>query len=223
MKKEESDEQIVKLEEKISIKTIEEMHKGIIAIIQSDEKQVLIKRQHFQDLLDRQPQPEVLKRHPFIKIKGKGILYLPISHIEGLLDALFFGQWETYNFHFERIGNELVGSIELSYTDPITDKIMRKSGGASEQIMVNALTDKEKTDMSKLEKSIYALDLDSNKKPAALSGLIGTLKTDCIKNAAKSIGNCFGRSINRDVVAIPFQILPTEYNEIKKVLDGEKK
>lgn len=210
-------DKLEKAENEISTNTIKELHDGIIAIIENDKDKVLVKRQAFQQLLDRFPRKEILKQHPYMK----NVVYLPISHIEGLLDALFFGQWETTNFQYLLIGNELSGSMELSYIDPITDRRITKVGAAAEQVQVNALPDAEKKKMSKSEISMHSLDLQNNKKPAALTGLIGSLKTDCLKNAAKSIGNAFGRSINRDIVATPFQILPTTYDRIKNAMNNE--
>jgi len=212
---EKKNSELQKAEDQISMETIEKMHQGVIALIENDTDKVLIKRQRFQDLMDRGPRKEVTKTHPFIK----NVKYLPISHVEGLLDALFFGQWDTKNFRYQLIGNELSGSIELCYVDPITGRERTLTGTAAEQIQVNAIDKKVKDSMTKEEISQYALDLQNNKKPAALVGAIGTLKTDCIKNAAKSIGNCFGRNINREVVATPFQILPQNYDLIKAKLD----
>ena len=218
MDKQKADEQVALLETEISMETIEKMHKGIIAIIQSDEDNKLIQRQHFQGLLDRIPPKEVVKIHPFLR----NVKYLPISYVEGLLDALFFSQWDTKNFKYQLIGNELSGDIELTYLDPITKRERTLSGSAAVQIQVNALKADEKKGMSKEELSRYALDLHNNKKPAALVGAIGTLKTDCLKNATKSIGSTFGRNLNRDIAATPFQILPTNYEPIKKIIDERK-
>jgi len=218
MKKQKADEQLEKLEQKISMETIEKMHKGIIALIESKEVNTLVKRQSFQELIDRIPNPNVVKTHPFLR----GVKYLPIGLVEGMLDVLFFGQWDTKNFSYLLIGNELSGSIELSFIDPITGRERTIVGVAAEQIQVNALDPKIKKDMSKEAVSQYALDLQNNKKPAALVGAIGKLKTDCIKNAAKSIGNCFGRTLNRDTVSTSFQIIPTNYSDIKETLDARK-
>ena len=218
MTKQKADEQLVKLEQKISMETVDKMHKGIIAIIESNEDNKLIQRQRFQELLDRIPPKEVVKTHPYLR----NVKYLPISYVEGLLDALFFAQWDTKNYKYLLIGNELSGDIEFSYQDPITKRERTLSGSAAVQIQVNALKENVKKNMKPEDVSRYALDLHNNKKPAALVGAIGTLKTDCIKNAAKSIGNAFGRNLNRDIKAVPFQILPTEYDKIKKVLDERK-
>lgn len=103
--------------------------------------------------------------------------YLPISHIEALLDRYFFGRWSTRNFTFENIANELVGSLELILIHPYTNEMIVRTGVASVQIRVNKDTRKKITN---------ALVCD-----------VPHLKSECIKNAAKSIGKIFGRDISR--------------------------
>lgn len=103
--------------------------------------------------------------------------YLPISHIEAMLDKYFFGRWSVRNFSFENIANEVIGSCELVVVHPYTNEEIVRAGVASVQIRVNKDTGKKITN---------ALVCD-----------IPHLKAECIKNAAKSLGKVFGRDIAR--------------------------
>lgn len=103
--------------------------------------------------------------------------YLPISHIENLLDKYFFGLWSTDDFTWQNIANELVGSITLRVKHPLTGEVITRTGVGSVQIRVNKDTGKKVTN--------------------ALVADIPHLKAECIKNAAKSIGKVFGRDLSR--------------------------
>lgn len=103
--------------------------------------------------------------------------YLPISHIENLLDKYFFGLWSTDEFKWENIANELVGSITLRVRHPLTGEVITRTGVGGVQIRVNKETGKKVTN--------------------ALVADVPHLKAECIKNAAKSIGKVFGRDLGR--------------------------
>lgn len=129
-----------------------------------------------------------------------------ISHIEMTLDEYFFGLWETENFRWQLISNEVVGSIDLVVTHPVTGLKYRRTGAAAIQIMVDAVPDdlkfnphdtKEQAERRKKDRNQWALDVQ-NKKPAALDMGFPKLKAECVKNAALSLGKLFGRDINRD-------------------------
>jgi len=139
-----------------------------------------IRMQNFSTKLNSLPSPESIDKTP----DGKAGTIL-ISHIEMLLDENFFGLWETENFKWAVIANEIVGSIDLVLTHPVTNQKFRRVGAASVQIMVNAGTN--------------ALDVN-NKKSNALDMGFPKLKTECVKNAANSLGKLFGRDLNRKKV-----------------------
>lgn len=133
--------------------------------------------QNFHTKLNCNPEPESIDKTP----DGKAGTIL-ISHIEMLLDEYFFGLWETENFKWAVIANEVVGSIDLVFTHPVTNAKYRRVGAASVQIMV--------------DKGTAPLDVN-NKKPNALDMGFPKLKTECVKNAANSLGKLFGRDLNR--------------------------
>lgn len=133
--------------------------------------------QVFIERLNTLPSVESMDKTP----DGKANTIL-ISHIEMLLDEYFFGLWETENFKWTVIANEVVGSIELVFLHPVSGYKMRRTGAAAIQIMV--------------DKGANALDVNA-KKSNALDMGFPKLKAECLKNAANSLGKLFGRDINR--------------------------
>jgi hypothetical protein len=94
--------------------------------------------------------------------------YLPIDFIETRLDEVFFGLWETHDFKYINIGGQLAGHITLEITHPLTGNKLKRIGAAGVTVQQG---------MADLQ--------------------VPELKTECIKNAAKSLGKSFGRSLNR--------------------------
>lgn len=145
------------------------------------------KMESFTSQLNAEPTTEELERTPDGRAQ-----YLPISFVENTLDELFMGRWETTNFRWERILNEIIGSIDLVVIHPFTQEKIVRTGAAAYQIMVDAYP----SNLPKDEKNKWALNLE-NKKPNSLDMGFPKLKADCIKNAALSLGKIFGRDINR--------------------------
>ena len=115
-----------------------------------------------------------------------------ISHIETTLDELFFGQWKTENFKWSPVANEIQGALELVVIHPVTGFEIRRTGAASIVIMV----DRAPENLQGQERNQWALN-PSNKKPNALDMAFPKLKSECLKNAAQSLGKVFGRDLNR--------------------------
>lgn len=109
-------------------------------------------------------------------------LYLPISFIEMTLDELFFGLWETKDFKWQVIANEIVGSISLRVFHPTAGIWIERTGASA--TMIRQTKGAQLTDVS--AKIHNALEMD-----------LPHLKADCIANAAKSLGKVFGRDLNR--------------------------
>lgn len=143
----------------------------------------------FHASLNKDPAPESIDSTPDGKAKT-----VVISHVEMLLDEYFFGLWSTENFRWERLGNEVVGSIDLVVIHPVTNTPIRRTGAASIQIMVDRVPDNIKHDNQ--TKNAWNLNME-NKKPNALDMGFPKLKAECEKNAAISLGKLFGRDINR--------------------------
>jgi hypothetical protein len=128
-----------------------------------------------------------------------------ISHIEMTLDEMFFGEWETYDFKWSVIANEVTGSIILQVVHPVSGRSLRRTGAAAIQIMVDAVPEELKADKNdtysekmrkKRERNLWSLD-PANKKQSALDMGFPKLKAECEKNAAQSLGKLFGRDLNR--------------------------
>ena len=171
------------------------------------------KLQAFTERLNKLPEAESIDK----TADGKANTVL-ISHIEMLLDEYFFGLWETENFKWSVITNEIVGSIDLVFTHPISGQKMRRVGAAAIQIMV----DKAPSDLQGIEKNKWALNPD-HKKSNALDMGFPKLKAECLKNAAQSLGKLFGRDLNRKKQdTFKPLVNPTRWQNIepKKELNG---
>jgi hypothetical protein len=154
--------------------------------------------QKFQQMLNASPDQVGIESTPDGKART-----LVISHVETTLDEMFFGHWRTENFKWERMANEVVGSIDLIVIHPISGYEIRRSGAASIVIMV----DKAPQNIQGTERNRWALNAE-NKKSNALDLAFPKLKTECIKNAAISLGKLFGRDLNRNNIDIykPFNL-----------------
>lgn len=144
----------------------------------------------YHQTLKKRPPAEVLRKTP----DGKA-LYVPIGYIAAMLDRIYLGCWKTKNFRYQVIGNEISGVLDLEIFHPVLKEWLTRTGAASVVIMVDALSDADKNTMTKKERNAHALDV-MNKKPNALATVFPTLLTQCLKNAAHSLGPVFGRNIN---------------------------
>jgi len=159
--------------------------------------------QKFQQMLNAAPDKEGIEKTP----DGKAVT-LVVSHVETTLDEMFFGHWRTENFKWERMANEVVGSLDLVVIHPITGYELRRTGAASIVIMVDKVPSHIAADP--IERNRWALNAD-NKKPNALDLAFPKLKTECLKNAAVSFGKLLGRDLNRKNVDVykPFKLKGT--------------
>ena len=143
--------------------------------------------QKFQGRMNAEPTFESVELTP-----DKKASTVVISHIEMTLDELFFGQWSTENFKWNAIANEVQASLELVVIHPVTGMEIRRTGAASVVIMVDRVPD----GVTGIERNQWALN-PSNKKANALDMAFPKLKSECLKNAAQSLGKVFGRDLNR--------------------------
>lgn len=172
--------------------------------------------QNFLSLANNEPPASSIDSTP--DGKAKTIL---ISHIEMSLDELFFGLWSTENFNWTVISNEIVGSIDLVVVNPSNGFLIRRTGAASIQIMVEKMPDSVRDNPR--EKTAWALDV-GNKKQNALDMGFPKLKSECLKNAAQSLGKLFGRDLNRKKSDTYTPLLKKDALEIKlKQLQSPKK
>jgi len=108
--------------------------------------------------------------------------YLPISYIQMLLDQFFVGLWETENFTYTVVANELIGNVTLKYYHPFAKVWLKREGAAA--VMIQQNKGANITDISEKIKNTLAKD-----HPHLLAA--------CICSAARSIGKRFGRDLNR--------------------------
>jgi hypothetical protein len=160
-----------------------------VAITDPSAERLRLRLQNFSKLLSMSPPTAAIDSTP--DGNAKTIL---ISHIEMQLDELYFGLWETANFKWSVIANEVVGSLELVVVHPVTGQKITRTGAACVQITVDKVPEDIKSDPKK--RNEWALD-PSNKKSNALDLTFPKLKAECLKNAAQSLGPCFGRDLNR--------------------------
>lgn len=153
------------------------------------------KLQNFLARMNADPPAALVKINKF----ANNTKYLPISYLEMLLDQISLGIWETKNFHYEILTNELVGSIIVKFYHPVIGNFIERVGVAAVQIQTKSGTD--------------PYDI-TNKIPNTLVKQVGQLKAECFRNAVKSIGKIFGRDLNRDDAA---EFNPTYYEDNMKI------
>lgn len=155
------------------------------------KKEMLQKVQKMIKLLNKKPE--------MVKKFGSGSTsfdYVPISYVENTLDEIFFGHWETYDFQYMQVLNEMTGSLILSVIHPISGEKIRRVGSASIQIMQDS--------------GSPLSDFTNTKKKNALVMGFPRLKAECFKNAALSIGKVFGKDLRRDTVDHYNPLIPEE-------------
>lgn len=187
----------------------------------SENEKLRLQLQEFARRLNAEPDINELEKTP----DGKA-WSLPISFVEMTLDEIYLGLWDTVNYKWSAIANEVQGSLELVVVHPITGREVRRTGAASIVITVDSLSDEDKKGMTKEARNLYALNPE-NKKPNALDLGFPKLKAECTKNAAQTLGKVFGRDINRkkfDAFKPAFKTLNNEgfMALVARVEKGEK-
>lgn len=131
----------------------------------------------FQNLLNRDVDETRVK----INTMANNAKYVPVDVVEQLLDELYSGLWQTVNFKYEVVVNEVIGSIDLQVFHPIAKQWISRTGAAS--VLIQTQKDKPITSEFKIKNTLVK-DFPH-------------LKAECLKNAAKSFGCVFGRNLNR--------------------------
>lgn len=141
----------------------------------------------FAQKLNEQPDNTEVK----INKQAKNSKYLPISFIETKLDEIFAGLWQTENFTWQVIANEIVAKIELVTFHPVAGWI-RRTGSAAVMIQYAS-----QQDASGNKIPVNITDI-SKKITNTLVKDFPHLEAECIKSAAKKFGKMFGRDLNRE-------------------------
>lgn len=129
-------------------------------------------------VLNAEPKPQEIKSNKF----ANNSKYLPIGVIERKLDEMFIA-WQTENFRYQVIGNELTGVITLKVLHPMLLTWISYEGAGAVQIQFTKGSD---------------FTNFANKIQNTLQKDFPHLKSECLKNAAKHLGKAFGRDLNRD-------------------------
>ena len=128
--------------------------------------------------MNKQPDNEEVKLNP----AANNSKYIPISFVENKLDELFFGLWQTENFKYQVVVNEVIGSLDLIVFHPAAKTWLRRTGAASFPIQL-----RKGSGVTQVDQKIHK----------TLVKDFPHLKAECIKNAARSLGKAFGRDLNR--------------------------
>lgn len=116
---------------------------------------------------------------------GRKSIYMPTEHKESLID-IFFDEFNIIDLKFEMVVNEIMCVLKIQYLPSYPNADYRTSCGvAAKAIQCKANSIAYRFPRGKITN---ALEYNS---PAA--------KTAAIGNALSSIGNVFGRNLNRKV------------------------
>lgn len=141
----------------------------------------------FKKMLSKQPDSKKVKEHPFINIKVKGqnqpYKYLPIEEIQNNLDSLFMGLYSIEVRSTSTFVNSVMVTVRINYFHPVFKMWLFVDGVGASSLQVNK--DSNPTDLNQLKQDSVVMAL-----PKA--------KTEALKNAAKELGNKFGRTLNKD-------------------------
>jgi hypothetical protein len=140
--------------------------------------------EQFQMFLNKEPDKSEIDTNT----RANNSKFIGIGVIERKLDEIFSGLWTCENFHWQVIANEVVGSIDLKYYHPTAKQWIIRTGAAAVQIQLKSKERGGSGDITEIkDKIVNTLQKD-----------FPHLKAECLKNAAKGIGNYFGRNLNRD-------------------------
>jgi hypothetical protein len=164
---------LVPVDEKITLPTIQELFDESIDLAGKSES--------LNALLSREPRPEWVKEHPYIK----GHKYLPIDKIEHMLRKLF----KYYRIEITGQGTAFNGvwvTVRVNYFSPATNQMEFHDGIGAAQLQT--------------AKGTSPADL-ANINNGALSMAFPIAKSLAIKDACDMFGALFGANLNRRDVA----------------------
>lgn len=127
----------------------------------------------FMEKVNKKPNPSAIQRNPY----SNNAQYIPIGILENALDSLFMGLWKTDNLNYSIELNSVICTIDLHFYHPITKQWLTRSGAGAVPV-----------ELDKETKQLNTKALHKN-FPAA--------KAFAFRNAVQSIGDRFGRSLNR--------------------------
>jgi len=129
--------------------------------------------------LSTPPKPTAIRKNEY----AGNSKYLPIAYIESQLDRLFPGTWQIKNITYQQLLNAVIVTVDLLVKHPISGEWLTFVGIAASDVQT--------------KKGSKILDADTI-SPQALQRDIPKVKAEALKNACKSLGNAFGRNLNRN-------------------------
>lgn len=129
--------------------------------------------------LGRTPPETRLKKNKF----ANNAKYLEIGYLEFMLDRKFLGLWSLKVDSITPMVNAVACTVTLSVYHPVAKCWIHRSGVAAHEFQLRSGVH----DPSPENLSAKALERD-----------VPIAKAEAFKNAVKSLGNTFGRSLNRD-------------------------
>jgi len=143
--------------------------------------------------LNLHPKNEWIKKHPF----AKNVDYLPVGKIEMLLDQIY-GEWDYLIIHYGILGNSVTCHIRLTVVSPVTNHTITRDGIGAVPIELKATVyDKNDKNIIIEQGARHATDFEYLNRTAIMKNLPAA-KSFALKDAADTLGNLFGRSLNRD-------------------------
>lgn len=153
------------------------------------DKDMAMRQNELNILLNQEPPVSWLKQHPIIKIKknvngvvqNMPLMYLPIQRVEWLLTCIF-QEWKVKVKEVKQIANAVSVTITLKVRDPLTGKWIKNDGVGAMDIQTKA--------------GASASDLASIVS-AAIPKAVPAAKSYAIKDAAECLGKLFGKDLGR--------------------------
>jgi len=140
----------------------------------------------------RKPVERLIKKNQF----ANNAEYLEIGYLEAKLDQIYHGLWQWGDVKITQMINGVCVSGELKVFHPVACVWLSRSGVAFKEFQ-----------LKKGEKDPTPANLSSK----ALERDVPIASAEAFKNAAKKLGNVFGRSLNRS--------FKNEHQEDHKLMD----
>ena len=142
-----------------------------------DDRDIAIKQNQLNIVLNASPKPEWVKVHPFVK----NLKDLPIERVEYLL-TMIFSKWWVEVKEIKVLANSIVVCVRLFVKNPITGDIDYQDGVGAVPIQV--------------QKGHPATAFEFMNSSAVQIGAPAA-KSYAIKDAAEQFGRIFGKDLNR--------------------------
>lgn len=163
---------------------------SIAEIYNNDSLSVIKKESVFQVLVNQEPKPEWILKHPITKDQ-----YIPIERIEWLLTNIFLS-WRVEIKDSKLMANSVVVTVRLHYYNHVFKEWSFQDGIGAAPLQTDA--------------GAGAIEFDKIKN-SAVQMAAPMAETYAVKDAAEKIGKLFGKDLNRKQFIV-FDSLETKYD-----------